>query len=313
MSLGDAIAEAFSRTSSLWKDGTTTAWSWIEPASTRATNPETFDSSHVERIKEIVERSSTYKDGSTSSNFVFDIAHAGPRSRFMVWGREGPLIVHNCGYQGALGAFQKMAYTQNPPVRVADDLAKRIVALWREQNPNIVQGWWDLQDAAIEAVGAPGCVVEVLRGRVAYVMAHGFLFCRLPSSRVIAYPRPRLVWSERTLVDENGDEFTIERRSVEYMGVDSVTKRWGPQYLYGGAQMNHVVQGAARDRMVEAMFAVEDANLPIVLTVHDELLSEVEAGAATAEQYADLMMRQPAWAEGLPVAVKTWKDMRYVK
>lgn len=218
-----------------------------------------------------------------------------------------------CGFQGALGAFQKMAFTQDPPVRVADAEARRIVAAWREKNPNIVQGWWELQDAAIEAVGAPGCVVYARGNKVAYTVNHGFLWCLLPSGRVIAYAQPRLVWTDKEIKDADGDTFTVTRRCVEYMGVDSFTKKWSAQSLYGGMQMNHVVQGTARDRMVEAMFHVEDAGLPLVLTVHDELLSEVLEGIATAEQYAELMMREPAWSAGLPVAVKTWKDIRYVK
>jgi len=213
-----------------------------------------------------------------------------------------------CGFQGAVGAFQKMAYTQDPPVHVTDDEARRIVGAWREKNSRIVQGWWDLQDAAIEAVGAPGCVVPVLGGKVKYVVTKGFLFCQLPSTRVIAYATPRLV-----MKDFEGEDFVLTRRSVEYMGVDSFTKKWSPQSLYGGAQCNHVVQGTARDRMVEAMFRVEDAGLPIVLTVHDELLSEVPKGTATPERYAELMAEQPDWAAGLPVAVKAWKDERYVK
>lgn len=213
-----------------------------------------------------------------------------------------------CLFQGSVGAFQKMAYTQDPPVIVTDIEAKRIVSAFRDNNPNIVQGWWDLQEAAIEAVGSPGCVVPVLNGKVRYVVSNGFLFCMLPSSRVIAYPRPKLAWTEFEYEDQ-----VIERRAVQYMGVDSLTKKWGPQSLYGGAQMNHVVQGTARDRMVEAMFKVEDAGLPLVLTVHDELLSEVDAGTATAEHYAELMMDQPKWAAGLPVAVKTWCDRRYIK
>lgn len=227
-----------------------------------------------------------------------------------VWGKVPFLALQ---YQGAVNAFLKMAHTQDPPVRVDAETARRIVSAYREANRNIVQGWWEIQDAAIEAVGAPGCVVPALNGKVSYVTSHGFLLCKLPSSRIIAYPRPRLVWNSRIIKDENGDDIEIERRGVEYMGVDSLTKKWGPQHLYGGAQMNHIVQGTARDRMVDAMFAVEDAGLPLVLTVHDELLSEVPAGTASAEQYAELMMRQPKWAAGLPVAVKTWKDVRYVK
>ena len=221
-----------------------------------------------------------------------------------IYGKVPELLL---GFQGALGAFQKGARVQSPPLIVADSLALRIVGAWREKNSNIVQMWWDLQDAAIEAVGAPGCVVTC--GKIRYVVSNSFLFCMLPSSRVIAYATPRLVWSDHEL--DNGD--VITRRAVEYMGVDSFTKQWSPQKLYGGSQCNHVVQGTARDRMVEAMFKVEDANLPIVLTVHDELLSEIPQDRGDAALYAKLMSEQPAWAAGLPEAVKTWEDVRYVK
>lgn len=214
-----------------------------------------------------------------------------------------------CGFQGALGAFQKMAYTQDPPVRISDAEAIRIVRAWREKNANIVQGWWTLQDAAIEAVGAPGMVVPVLNGRVQYVVANGFLFCKLPSTRVIAYAQPRLAWSSY----EDADGVVHERRGVQYMGIDSFTKKWSVQSLYGGSQMNHVVQGTARDILVEQMFAVEDAGYPIVLTVHDEIISEVDKDYGSAGDYERLMAGLPSWATGLPLSVKAWEDVRWAK
>lgn len=214
-----------------------------------------------------------------------------------------------CGFQGALGAFQKMAYTQDPPVRVTDEEAMRIVRAWREKNSNIVQFWWDLQDAAIQAVGAPGVVVSVAGGKVQYVVANSFLFCKLPSERVIAYAQPRLAWT--TFTDAEGEEH--HRHGVQYMGVDSFTKKWSPQSLYGGSQCNHVVQGTARDLLVEAMFRVEDARHPIVLSVHDEIIAEVDEESCSAEDYRNLMAELPVWAKGLPVAVSAWEGHRWDK
>lgn len=214
-----------------------------------------------------------------------------------------------CQYQGALGAFQKMAYTQDPPVRVSDEEALRIVRAWREKNSRIVQAWWDLQDAAIEAVGAPGIVVPVLGGKVQYVVSNGFLFCRLPSARVVAYAQAKLGWSSY----EDADGVRHDRRGVQYMGVDSFTKKWSVQNLYGGAQFNHVDQGTARDVLVEGMFEVEEAGYPIVLTVHDENLSEVDEGFGSAEEYARLMTKKKPWMAGIPLAVKAWEGQRWTK
>ena len=217
-----------------------------------------------------------------------------------------------CGYQGGLKAFQKMAYTQDPPVRVTDAEARSIVRLWRDRNPGIVASWSELQDAAIQAVEARGCIVPVLGDKVRYVADAKFLYCKLPSGRVIHYPSPSVSWKEKVVTIDD-EEIVLRNRGVTFYGVDSVTKRWGPQDLYGGMQCNHIVQGTARDLMVEAMFAVEKAGYPIVLTVHDELLCEVDEDFGSVEEFESLMGELPVWAEGLPLVAQAWSDKRYVK
>ncbi len=207
------------------------------------------------------------------------------------------------GFQGGAGAFITMG--ANMGVHVSEERANELKVAWRDAHPKIVQSWWDLQNAAIEAVSAPGVVVSCLNDKVRYVAANGFLYCKLPSSRILSYAAPKLVWKETP--------FGSPRIQIEYMGVDSLTKRWQPQSLYGGVQSNNVVQGTARDLMVEAMFRVEEAGYPLVLTVHDELLSEVQERFGSADEYQSLMSQLPAWAEGLPVATAAWEDKRYVK
>lgn len=207
------------------------------------------------------------------------------------------------GFQGGAGAFLTMG--ANMGVHTTEERANELKVAWREAHPRITQSWWDLQDAAIEAVNAPGITVPVLGTKVQYLAANGFLYCRLPSGRVISYASPKLIWTETA----SGHK----RVQIEYWGVDSYTKRWGPQRLYGGVQSNNVVQGTARDLMVEAMFRAEDAGYPIVLTVHDELLSEVDEGFGSADDYQRIMSVLPPWATGLPVATAAWEDKRYVK
>lgn len=207
------------------------------------------------------------------------------------------------GFQGGAGAFITMG--ANMGVHVSEERANELKVAWRDAHPKIVQSWWDLQNAAIEAVSAPGVVVTCLNDKVRYVAANGFLYCKLPSGRILSYAAPKLVWKETP--------FGSPRIQIEYMGVDSLTKRWQPQSLYGGVQSNNVVQGTARDLMVEAMFRVEDAGYPLVLTVHDELLSEVDERFGSADEYQSLMSQLPEWASGLPVATAAWEDKRYVK
>ncbi len=213
-----------------------------------------------------------------------------------------------CGYQGALGAFKKMGAKYG--VRLSDARILAIVRGWREQHPHIVQAWADLQEAAIEAVRAPGCTVTTLGGKVQYVVANGFLFCRIPSGRVISYASPVVEWKTKE-VTIDGEVVEIHRYGVSYWGVKS--GRWMKLDLYGGAQFAHVVSGTARDVLVDAMFRVEDAGYPIVLTVHDELLCEVDEGFGSAAEIEQLMAASEPWLDGLPVAVKAWEGERYAK
>lgn len=207
------------------------------------------------------------------------------------------------GYQGGVGAFQTMAGGYG--IKVTDERADELKRAWRNAHPHIVKSWWALQDASLEAVSSPGITVRLLGNRVAYHAANGFLFCQLPSLRVLAYANPRIVQVETP----KGDI----RHQVEFDGVDSVTKKWGPQRLYGGLGCENIVQAVARDIMVEAMRRI-DSEYPVVLTVHDELLSEVDEGLGDVSgQYARRMSELPAWAAGLPVAAQAWTDKRYVK
>jgi len=63
------------------------------------------------------------------------------------------------------------------------------------------------------------------------------------------------------------------------------------------------------------MFNVEAAGYPIILTVHDEILAEVDALDTTKNEhdFAAIMSRKEAVYDGLPVSVGAWEDVRYVK
>lgn len=213
---------------------------------------------------------------------------------------------------------------------------KIIVRGWREAHPLLVQSWWDLQDAAIEAVASPGVVVSVLGGRVRYLAARGFLWCSLPSGRTIAYHNPRVVAEERRYFElpdgtrlaldglrpaemdehiEAGHPIrTVTRRRVDYDGFEGEKKRWATMNLYGGMQFNHIVQGTARDIMVEGMLEADRRGYPLVLTVHDELLAECDHGFGSAAEMEQIMSTVPPWVDGdLPLAAKAWEDVRYAK
>ena len=214
-----------------------------------------------------------------------------------------------CGYQGGVAAFQKMGAKYG--VSVADSHARQIVADWRAANPRITESWAELGQAAIDAVQSPGMIVPVLGNKVQYVCNGNFLWCKLPSGRIISYAAPSVGWKTK-LVTIDDEQVELNNFGLSYWGQKN--GRWLKLDLYGGAQCAHIVSGTARDLLVEAMFAVEAAGYPLILTIHDELLCETPAGFGSLEEFEDIIRRsKPRWAEGLPLVSKAWENVRYVK
>lgn len=374
---GGQTSATFSSISRSSTAGTSRLWNWTGKTLIRGTSRGTCGSSLAKKIKETVGRfrpcsivSNLLKKKTERFENVYDILNSGPRNRFTIRTRSGHLIVHNCGYQGSLGAYMNMAAQKNVKIndiaRVVMEQShgspawlkageqydkanshyglsanewislKLVVNGWRESHPKIVQSWWDRQDAAIEAVDSPGNLVRVLDGKIQYLCAEGFLWCRGPSGKLLAYAKPRLVeTSEEYLVDADGEmyplsEFTADELSMQlaagattwgsptrvqvaFDGKNQKTGAWGRQYLYGGLQCNNDTQMTAREILCFAMENVELFEYPVVLHVHDELVSEVDEAFGSAEHFQELMSILPPWAQGLPLAAKAWSDVRYVK
>ena len=78
--------------------------------------------------------------------------------------------------------------------------------------------------------------------------------------------------------------------------------------------MENITQAVARDVLAENLRAVEKAGYAIVLSVHDELITETpDAEDYTAEDLSGLMSRPPYWAEDLPLAAAGFEAHRYRK
>lgn len=175
--------------------------------------------------------------------------------------------------------------------------------LWREKNPAIVQFWYDLEDAATKAVNNKG---ETYRcGHLKFKVKYNILWMRLPNGRALAYVDPKI----RKVTTPWGGE----KMALTYMGVNSTTKQWVRLKSYGGHLAENATQAVARDILADAMKRVEDAGYPVVLSVHDELLSEVDPSFGSAEEYSSIMSILPSWAEGMPVVAEGWEGYRYQK
>jgi DNA polymerase len=207
---------------------------------------------------------------------VYDLINCGPRNRFTVSDR----LVHNCGYQGSVGALIAMGAVD---MGIPESDLKAIIVDWRTANPEIVALWHALGDAAIKAVGGKtDVVVPVANGRSSLVFSYGggFLTLALPSGRKLHYVKPLI----------ESDDFG--RPQLTYEGIDQKTRRWFRLKTYGGKLVENVTQAIARDCLAETLLQVPN----VVMHVHDEVIAE---GGMDLAEIEAVMAKPIAWAPGL--------------
>lgn len=215
----------------------------------------------------------------------------------------GKVAVLALGYQGGIGAFQSMA--ANYGVVVSDQEADAIKNAYRNGHLKIKAFWYDMENAAKDAIRHPGGTIGV-KGcpRIAFKVWQGHLCMRLPSGRV-------LVYRDVKLVDDNdgwGPKIT-------YMGVDQHTRKWTRLNTYGGKLVENACQAVARDALRDAMLRVEQASLPgveLLGSIHDEVLFQL-AHRNYFNTLLVLMKRVPDWAHGLPLDASGYVSDRFRK
>jgi DNA polymerase len=213
----------------------------------------------------------------------------------------GKVLVLGCGY--GMGARKLQMTIESLGGRVPDDLAaQRYIESYRSAWPRVVAAWRELEQAAVRAYGAPGRNTEALAGRVAFRYdGISTMRVKLPSGRVLSWHGVKWDHEEQILVSDRAVMSSAERGAF--------------QRLYGGALLERITQATARDVMADAMLKAEASGMPIVLTVHDEIVCEVreKSGAATVETLLRLLRTPPAWADGLPLDAEAKCERRYGK
>lgn len=256
---------------------------------------------------------------------VYDIASAGPRHRFTVLSDEGPLIVSNCilglGYSmgwlklastflsGAepvqfteedaenlgvslsnfFGDEAKMTRVEAMPSRLPLEeravhcaVSESLVWKYRGKNKPIVQ-LWKLMERAIVAM-IDGEEAELGPGGCVKTLRHGLL---LPNGMTLRYPGLRAH-------DEEG------RSPYSYIGGRYSKER---TRIYGGSATENLIQALARIVVAEQVLKIRALGLPILTTMHDEVVSVVDEadGQAALDAMIEVMRTPPAWAVGMPL------------
>jgi len=201
----------------------------------------------------------------------------------------GKMAILGCGYGMGGKRFAEQCATMG--INVDEDEAKRIVSVYREKNNRIAQYWRDSENDFVEMVKGAGRV--------------GSVELPLPSGRSLTYHNPRIIQRETP--------WGAMRDTAQVDTLNSVTRQWVSQIIWGGLLTENVVQATARDLMATAMMALELKGYNVILSVHDEIICEVPDDFGSLEEMIEIMTRVPAWADGCPVNAEGKEGKRYRK
>jgi DNA polymerase len=280
--------------SSLWTGGISPNWNLTGLMSMAGMRRAIFGLSLGEKICSTSGKLGPCKTESLSLRPVFDILNSGPRARFTILSDSGPLIVHNCGYGGSVGAFAAMG--RNYGVNLPEADARRTVNAWRQANPWAVRYWQALESAYMRAMRNKG--KEFTAGRVTYLFDGVHLWYALPSGRVLCYPHARF--------EPDGVSYA---KCAWKPAQDAI--EWPRARLWSGLAAENICQAVANDLLRHSLRQVDD----VVLTIHDEILLEcpIEKVHDAMENLKRIMCTPPDWCKELPLSVDIKIMSRYGK
>ena len=239
------------------------------------------------RLKVFAENGDIYC-ASASAMFHVPVEKHGQNAHLRQKGKIAELAL---GYGGSVGALKSMGALE---MGLSEEELQPLVDAWRTSNPNIVQLWWDVDNAVKTAVRQR---LDTETHGIRFRYRSGMLFIILPSGRQLCYVKPKM----------GTNKFGGE--SVTYEGVGS-TKKWERIESYGPKFTENVVQAISRDILMYAMRTL--SHCFIVGHVHDELI--IECGMdVSLDAVCEQMGRTPPWIKGLNLRADGYETMFYKK
>jgi DNA polymerase len=218
----------------------------------------------------------------------------------------GKQTILGCGYGMGPNKFAAQCEKFGKPVPM--ELAEKSVGSYRSDYPEIPQGWRDMEHAAVQAVLHPGETFEIPNGKIAFRVHRGYLQMALPSGRRLFYKDPFIRYE---------DKFQTGRKRpvLWFWGINPKTKQWAPEKTWGGTLTENAVQAFCRDLLFRGMQRIEDDDIPLVLSVHDQIVAEVpeEDGEWAVRRVRHHLEDLPPWAAGFPIKAEPKITQRFGK
>lgn len=213
----------------------------------------------------------------------------------------GKVLVLACGYGMGASKFKDTAKTYG--LTLSDEEAENAVKSWRDASDKITALWRKAGKAVKDAINNPDKRKPICKGVSACASEANdglLLRIKLPSGRELFY--------RNALLNED-DEIT-------YAGSNQKTRKWESIRTYGGKLVENIVQAVARDVIASIALRIDELSIgDLILTIHDEVIIEVDADKA-AEKYHEInriMHTAPQWALGLPLGADGHIQSRYGK
>ena len=191
--------------------------------------------------------------------------------------QKGKIAELALGYGGSVGALKAMGALD---MGLSEDELPALVDAWRQANPCIVEFWWAVDRAVMEAVKYKHTTTDY---GLTFSCKSGMLFITLPSGRKLAYVKPKIGTNK------------FGGSCITYEGVGG-TKKWERLDSYGPKFVENIVQATARDILCYAMKTLRCCS--IVMHIHDELVIEADP-KVSLDAICEQMGRTPPWAKGL--------------
>lgn len=205
--------------------------------------------------------------------------------------QKGKIAELALGYGGSVGALKAMGALE---MGLSEDELPALVSAWRQANPKIVQFWWAVDRAVMDAVSRR---TTTKTHGIIFSARNGMLFITLPSGRSLSYVKPK--------IGENrfgGD-------CITYEGVGG-TKKWERIDSYGPKFVENIVQATSRDILCYTMKTLRCCS--IVMHIHDEVVIEADR-RMSLQAVCDQMGRTPPWASGLQLRADGYETDFYKK
>jgi DNA polymerase len=195
----------------------------------------------------------------------------------------GKQAILGLGY--GMGAFKFQKTCEGYGIEISPEFAQQVVTLYRQKYFRVVNRWHLMERLAVSAMAGPNHKFQKMGP---------MLQMSLRSGRKLSYFDPQVSGGSYTPVLT----YLFRGNRIE---------------TYGGKLVENEVQATARDIMANGMLNVEERGYPIILTVHDEVVSEVPEGFGSVNEFCSLLCKRADWYKGCPISAEGWVGKRYRK